>query len=314
MQATLIENNGNGKMAYDSLILDNPKSFSALNSKVAMKIVKSLAESPVSAIDVSRKLKIHEQKVYYHMRRLERAGIIYTISNEKRHGMIAKIYSVVSPVISAKLYEKGVEVKENISTQISTETINFFEPFIQDGILNAKIIIGSPSPHGSYNATARHDTVLLDFGIFLGKFLNWNNSLQYLLDTQVSDSDLKNSNIILIGNTKTNSVSHALNSHFPIYFDDQKDFIIKSKLTGQSYNYDYDAVILKMKNPLNDDKSLMLIAGKRSSGLATAILAIKNNISEILRGNDGNKGIIARVVSGLDKNSDGIIDSVKFLE
>lgn len=156
--------------------------------------------------------------------------------------------------------------------------------------------------------------MLLDFGIFLGKFLNWNNSLQYLLDTQVSDSDLKNSNIILIGNTKTNSVSHALNSHFPIYFDDQKDFIIKSKLTGQSYNYDYDAVILKMKNPLNDDKSLMLIAGKRSSGLATAILAIKNNISEILRGNDGNKGIIARVVSGLDKNSDGIIDSVKFLE
>ncbi len=84
MQATLIENDGRGRIAYDSLILSDPKAFSALNSKLAFKIVKALADSPASAIDISRKLKIHEQNVYYHVRRLERAGIIYTISNEKR--------------------------------------------------------------------------------------------------------------------------------------------------------------------------------------------------------------------------------------
>jgi len=314
MQAILIENNGTGRMAYDSLILDNPKAFSALNSKVALKIVKSLAETPVSPIDLSRKLKIHEQKVYYHVRRLERAGLIYTISNEKRHGMIAKIYSVVSPVISAKLYEKGVEVKDNISLNVSQDTVKFFDPFIQDGLLNANIVIGDPAPHGPYGATARHDTALFGFGIFLGGLLNENNGFNYYLDTHVLSNDLKKSNLILIGNSKTNSITHNINSNLPIYFDETKDFQITSKLTGQVYNYDYDSIILKTTNPFNSDKSLLLLAGKRSIGLVSAMIAIKNHILEILQGNDKNKNIIAKVVSGLDKNSDGVIDSIKFLE
>lgn len=314
MQATLIENNGASRIAYDSLILDNPKAFSALNSKLALKIVKSLAETPVSAIDISRKLKIHEQKVYYHVRRLERAGIIYTISNEKRHGMIAKIYSVVSPVIAAKLHNKGVEVKDSVSFNVSPDILKFFDPFIRNGLLNAKIIIGAPIPHGSYGATARHDTALFEFGIFLGRFLNETNGFSYYQDTQVSDSDLKKDNIILIGNSKTNSITHKLNSHLPIYFDEGKDFQITSKLTGSSYNFDYDAVILKVLNPFNTEKYVLLIAGKRSAGLISAVTAIKNHSMEILQGNSKNRSIIAKVVSGLDKDSDGKIDAVKFLE
>ncbi|MEK6909718.1 MAG: winged helix-turn-helix domain-containing protein [Candidatus Aenigmatarchaeota archaeon] len=314
MQATLIENNGTGRMAYDSLILDNPKAFSALNSKIAFKIVKALADSPASAIDVSRKLKIHEQKVYYHVRRLERAGIIYTISNEKRHGMIAKIFSVVSPVIAAKLYDKGVEVKDNIHLNVSQDITKFLDPFIKDGLLNAKIVIGAPVPHGPYGATARHDITLFDLGIFFGKILSENNGFNYCLDTHFSDSDLKKFNLILIGNSKTNSVTHKINTHLPIYFDETKDFQITSKLTGHVYNYDYDAVISKTTNPFNEEKSLLVIAGKRSSGLISAVTAIKNHVSEILQGNSKNKGIIAKVVSGIDRDSDGYIDSVKFLE
>lgn len=314
MQAILIENDGNGRTAYDSLVITDPKAFSTLNSKLALKIVKSLAESPASAIDVSRKLKIHEQKVYYHMRRLEKAGIIYTISNEKRHGMIAKIFSVVSPVIAAKLYDKGVDVKDGISSNISQDVLKFFDPFIHDGSLNAKIILGAPLPHGPYGATARNDTTLLEWGIFLGKILNENNGFNYCLDTHVSDSDLKKNNLILIGNSKVNSITHKINSHLPIYFDEVKDFQITSKLTGEVYNYDYDAVILKVVSPFNSDKNILILAGKRSVGLISAVIAIKNHISEILRGNSKNKDIIAKVVTGLDKDSDGRIDAVKFAE
>lgn len=314
MQATLIETNENGRIAYDSLILSDPKAFGSLNNKLALKIIKSLAESPACALDVARKLKVNEQKIYYHINKLEKAGIVYTISNERRQGMIAKIYSVVSPVIAAKLFEKGVEVKENINLNVSQDIIHFFDPFIQNGLLNAKIIIGTPLPHGPYGATARHDTALFDFGIYLGRVLNESNGFNYHLDTNVSDSDLKKFNLILIGNSKANSITYKVNSYLPVYFDETKDFQITSKLTSQTYNYDYDAVIIKTANPFNADKKLLLLAGKRSIGLVSAILAIKNHISEILEGNAKNKNIIAKVVTGLDRDSDGLIDAVKFKE
>jgi len=314
MQATLIENNDNGRIAYDSLILSDPKALSVLNNKISMKIVKLLADTPCCAIDAARRLKIHEQKIYYHLRNLERSGIVYTISQERRHGMIAKIYSVVSPVVAAKLFEKGTEIKENIALTISQDFIKFFNPFVQDGLLNAKVIIGTPFPHGIYSATARNDTALFDFGIFLGKILNENDGFSCYLDTHISDADLKKSNLILIGNSKTNSITQKINSHLPIYFDEAKDFQIVSKLTGQTYNYDYDALILKIPNPFNANKNLLVIGGKRSVGLISAVIAIKNYISEILQGNAKNKTIIAKVVRGLDKDSDGRIDTITFLE
>lgn len=314
MQATLIESNANGKIAYDSLLLSKPDAMKVLGNDLALRIVKELAKNPSCAIDVARKLKVHEQKVYYHMRKLEKYGFIYSVSSERRYGMIAKIYNVVSPVVAAKLFEKGVEVKDNLHLNISQDIIKFFDPFIQGGSLNAKIIIGAPLPHGPYGATARHDTALLDFGIFLGRILNENNGLNYCLDTDVSDNDLKKSNLILIGSSKTNSITHKINPHLPIYFDETKDFQITSKLTDHVYSYDYDAVIIKTTNPFDADKSLLLIAGKRSVGLVSAVIAVKNYIPEILQGNSKNKNIIAKVVSGLDKDSDGQIDAVKFLE
>lgn len=315
MQATLIENNENGRIAYDSLMISKPGAMKVLGNDLALKILKELSNSPAAPIDVARKLKIHEQKIYYHIRKLEKYGFIYSVSTEKRHGMIANIYNAVAPVVATKLFERGTELKESIAEPgVSKDILSFFHPFIENGKLNAKIIIGAPTPHGIYSAIARHDTALLDFGIFLGRILNENDGFKYCIDTRTSENELKKFNLILIGNSKINSITQRINPNLPIYFDDTKDFQITSKLTGQIYNYDYDAVIVKTSNPLNVDKTLLLIAGKRSAGLVSAMVAIKNHMKEILQGNSKDKSLIAKVVSGLDKDSDGRIDSVKFLE
>lgn len=315
MQATLIEINENGKMAYDCLIFSNPKSLSVLNSKLALKIVKVLADSPCCAIDVAKKLKQHEQKIYYHIRRLEKAGIVYTISNERRRGMIAKIYSVVSPVVATKLFEKGVEVKDRITT-IRSEVTEFFSPFVKDGVLNAKIILGSTKIHGKYEARAVDSPFLTDFLLFLGSLItNLDvSSVIYRFDIDVTEEELKNNNLILIGNPKINSITDRINSSLPIYFDVNTDFRIISKLTGNKYSYDADAVVIKTKNPFNPSKELLLLAGKRSEGLRSAVIAVMNHTNEILSGNIKNKNLIAKVVSGVDKDSDGLIDGVKFYE
>ena len=311
MQATLIENDGGGRIAYDSLVLDNPKAFSALNSKVAFKIVKSLAGSPASAIDVSRKLKIHEQKIYYHVRRLEKAGIIYTISNEKRHGMIAKIFSVVSPVIAAKLYEKGVEIKEKSEINIPPLLVDFFKPFIEDGRFNAKVIIGDPSPHGEYGSAGSEGAHVTDLMLFLGRFLSSFTAQNYKLDTEVREADLKN-NLILIGNSRTNAVIDKVNSHSPIYFDLQKNSIA-SKITEKTYKDDRCGIISKFDSPFNKEKKILIIGGLRTRGTRAAIISIFKVLdNNFLNLKDTEN--VHYVVQGLDKDSDMVIEDAIILE
>lgn len=314
MTWTLVEHNEKGKTAYDSKILDSPGSFSVL-SPIAIKIIKVLAEKPTSAIDISRKLKINWQKAYYYMRKLEKAGLIASLYTERRHGMVAKIYSVVSPVISAKLYETGGTEVKDTGRSMPLEINEFLSPFIKDGSLNAKIIVGDTERHGKYEARAIDSPFLINFMLFLGSMLNNFDTSRviYKFDTEVTDNDLKN-NLILIGNPKINSITDRINDSLPIYFDVNNDFRIVSRLTGSKYQYNLDAVILKTKNPFYKDKEMLLLAGKRSSGLQSAVLAVMTESKEILNGNIKNKDMIAKVVTGIDSDSDGIVDQVKFHE
>lgn len=311
MSAILVETNNNGKKAYDSLVLEDPKVFSVFNSKLAMKIVKALAESPAPAIDVARKLKVHEQKIYYHMRRLEKAGIIYTISNERRHGMIAKIYTVVSPVIASKLFDKGVDVKETITTSTSKVVLEFFKPFIEDGKLNGKIILGDPSPHGAYNIGGMESAHIVDLTLFLGKFMNTFDYPNYKLDTEVKNQDLKN-NLILIGNNATNSIIDKVNSSSPVYFDNQKHTIV-SKKTGNIYKDDRCGIISKFDNPFSKNKKILIIGGLRTRGIRAAVISLFKLVSNDFL-NVKNTENLHYVVQGLDKDSDMVIDDSVILE
>ncbi len=73
-------------------------------------------------------------------------------------------------------------------------------------------------------------------------------------------------------------------------------------------------MIVKAVNPFNKDKRILVIAGKRFSGTRAAIIAFLKHFNEIVTGNKFNNNINARVVEGLDIDSDGIVDEVEFLE
>lgn len=312
MPATLIESNENGRIAYDSLVVSDPTLLSALNNKFSLRIIKVLADNPSCPLDIARKLKVHEQKVYYHLKNLEKAGIVYTISSERRHGMIAKIYSVVSPVVAAKLFEKGVEVKVDSYTTVSSQTIlNFFYPFIESGKLNSKIIIGDPYPHGKYDAGGTEGAHIIDLLLFFGQFLKEFNFPNYRLDTEITKEDLQ-SNLILIGNNRSNTVIEKINSNLPIRFDSEKMSLISS-ITNNTYRDDRIGVVLKTKNPFNPEKMVLLIGGIRTRGIRSAVICILKyleNKFKNLKTNDE----IAIIVQGLDKDGDKIIDEVKILE
>ena len=56
------------------------------------------------------------------------------------------------------------------------------------------------------------------------------------------------------------------------------------------------------------------MSGKRFKGTRAAILALMKKVSEVKKGNKYDSGEIAKVVRGIDRDSDGRIDDVEFLE
>jgi DNA-binding transcriptional ArsR family regulator len=308
----LVESAEGKQRIYDSLLL-KPEHLGIFSNELAVSIINELAKQPACAMDIAKRLKQNEQKIYYHLRKMRNAGIVKLNGTEQRFGMIAKLFELVSPVIATKLYEDGYKTDRFVSVK-DPEMEKFLSPFISKGRLNTKIIIGTPIPHGKYEATARDGVHALDFALFLGKFVDGFNESNYKMDVEVDKHrDLKD-NLILIGGPKINTIVDMVNDHLPIYFDPKKEWTITSRLTKNTYNYDDDAVILKVKNPFNKKKELLLLAGRRSRGLRSAVIAFTQHINDVMKGNIENPDIIAKVVRGIDRQGNGIVDSVTFME
>ncbi len=305
-----IEETKEGQKAYNALEL-KPKSFNVLNSALAQKILNELAKRPSCAMDISRRLKEHEQKIYYHLRRLEGAGVITLERTEERTGATAKIYSVSHPYLAIKLFDG----EHLVDVKTKAREIEFFKPFIKKGKLDATIVVGSPDPHGKYGVQALDGSAGIDLALFLGTFLK-NARPNYKLDTELTEKDMRG-NLVIIGGPKANIIIDKFNKSLPIYFDPKHGFNIVSSFTKSVYSSDDIGIIIKMKNPLaknkNGDKCILVLSGIRFKGTRAAIIALIRYMREVQMGNRFDGGV-ARVVRGIDKDADGRIDDVEFLE
>lgn len=302
----ITEDSEEGQKIYKTLII-KPNKLGVLNTELSIKILQELSKRHSCAMDIARRLKEHEQKIYYHLRRLEKAGIIKLERTEERSGALAKIFSVSSPFVSVKIFD-GEHLTD---VKMKPKEIEFLEPFIHKGKLDATIIVGSPDPHGKYSAKASDGSAAIDLGLFLGTFLV-HASPEYKLDTEIKDSDLKN-NLIIVGGPKANILIDKINDKLPIYFDTKHDFNVISTFSKSVYSDDHIGMIVKMKNPFAKDKEILVLSGKRFDGTRAAIIALIKYLKKLDVGNKFDAGI-ARIVEGIDKNSDGKVDDVEFLE
>jgi len=308
----LVEETDKGQKAYKTLLIKEPKLFSVLSNELTLKILKELGRQPSCPMDIARRLNVHEQKIYYHIRNLEKLGLVEIDRMEKRVGAVAKIYSPVSSVISFKLFE-GEHI---IDVKTRAKELKFLKPFIQDGKLNFIIIVGSPDPHGRFKAPASDGYCAIDLGVFLGQFITNSTFPYYKLDTQVRDEDLKK-NIILIGGPKTNMISDKINKKLPIYFDYSEEFLewnIVSSLSKTVYREKHIGIVVRIPSPFCEGKEIIVFSGKGFRGTRAAVLSFIKYLREIIKGNSVNSTIIAKVVKGIDMDSDGIVDEVEFLE
>ncbi|MBI4439748.1 helix-turn-helix domain-containing protein [Candidatus Woesearchaeota archaeon] len=299
----ITDRHGTSMMSLPSSEL-KPSEMSHLGSELSQKIISFLSKTPSYPKDIARHLKVHEQKVYYHIRNLEKAGIIKILRKEPHQGSLANIYALASPSFFVKF-------RELEATQKFANESDFFYPFIDNGILNALIVVGSPDPHGPEKARSRDGYYGMDLALFLGTFLNYVPKFNVKLDTEVHEKDLNDNNLIIIGGPRVNTISEKANRKLPVMFEDSA---VVSKVSGKTYQSDEIGFIVKAKSPFNPDKQILVVAGKRHSGTKAAIIAFLKNFREIRQGNKFNHKIMAKVVEGFDKDSDGIVDDVEFRE
>ncbi len=288
----------------------NHRQIKALTSELANKILIELAKEPSYPMALANKLSMNEQKIYYHIRKLERERIIQVVKTDSVHGAVANFYGLVEPAFVVKYAEFQEAQKIGIEEQTS---YTILDPFIENGQLNAVIIVGSPDPHGPEKARSRDGYYGIDFALFLGSFLNGVSNLNVKLDTEARTEDLQK-NIILIGGPVVNSITAAVNLKMPIRFNKEGNWAIFSTISNKEYHSDEAGVIVKMKNPFNKKKFVLIIAGKRYAGTKAVMIAFIKHFKEIAKGNKFNDKVFAKVIEGIDLDSDGIVDEIEVLE
>jgi DNA-binding transcriptional ArsR family regulator len=276
-----------------------PADMKATTCPLAVKILKLLAAHPqgLHAFEIAKQLKMHEQKIYYHTRRMTKAGILIVERTEDGRGGVAKILSLKTPAFALRLQE--FEPMARVATYLP-EHIAYLDPFIKDGKLHATIIVGSPDPHGPEHARSRDGNYAIDLALFLGTFLTTRASPAVQLDTEMRDW---NQNLIIIGGPVVNKAAEKVNAKSLAPYDREvKAFMVK----GKQYGSEEVGIIVKMPNPFAKGKWILHIAGRRHTGTKAAILAFLTAFDKVCKNN-------VIVVEGLDADSDGIIESVKIL-
>jgi DNA-binding transcriptional ArsR family regulator len=291
----------------------DPKHVRAVAQRLRWKILLEVSREALCAKDLAKKLNTSEQAVCYHIRRLERSRLIRLERTERRRGAVARYYTsnVTAVSLIPDTAEKGPRKLEVEPTFLERCSV-VLDPFISRGI-NFTVVVGSPTEHGEYRARARDGHHAASLMFFLGSLLPPTRAFVVRLDTEMNEH-LAKSNLIVVGGPRVNTVAARINGELPIRFSLTNDGGMISSISGRSYHDDEDGLICMVDNPLNVRSKILVLAGNTHLGTAASVIGLVKHTERVAEGNSLSKEKIARVVRGLDLDSDGLIDDVKFLE
>jgi len=306
---------GNGEEVQTKVFLDVANLRPLLNAD-CWRIFRKLADSPSYPAALAKELSLNEQKVYYCIKQLKNSGLIEAERTEERNGAVAKYYSAKFDSFSVVPNQKGnTSSKTMRKTSVAkNEATEFLSDFTKNGVFSAKIVVGSPDPHGPHKARARDGHLAAELAAFIGANSSGFEFPLVFLDTMVRDLKNENSNLVILGGPVTNKLAEQVNEHLPVKFAAHGgNWTLDSKSSGKQYADDSIGVIEKIPHPFFRGKWILMLAGKRNSGTISAILALTKKTSKTVKSAQGEK-VFARVVEGLDVDGDGLIDDVEFRE
>lgn len=309
-EATLLETRGARRVARVAQVFDKPESLAAASHPTAWRILMELHKTPDYPNALARRLRIHEQSVYYHIRRLRKAGLLRVVREQHRRGASSRVLAPSAEAFALLLPGAGSSVP---GPAIPTGPLNaFLADFARDGTLDAWIVLGAPVPHGPFLTAARDSPYAAQLGLFLGRYFQVRRGLAVKLDTEVKGEGLERGNLILVGGPVANIVSLDLNPHLAVTFDWKAVWRLRSDRTGKAYSEETVGLVAKVPNPWRKDVWILLLAGLHYPGTIASLLAVTDHADALLKGYEG--GELYRVVQGLDRDGDGRLDDVALLE
>ncbi|VVB98994.1 Uncharacterised protein [uncultured archaeon] len=321
MDRVIIERNGAERQVNTKVVGDVSKLKPLLN-KECWRVFESLHRKPAYPAQLAKELSMNEQKVYYHVKQLRAAGLLEVEKSEERNGALAKYYSAqfdsFALVPNLESAGKGNRIIGNQTGNGRTQdkaATPFLEDFCRKGIFSAKIVVGSPDPHGPHKGRARDGHLAGELTAFFGANCSGFELPLVFLDTMVKDLKEENSNLVIVGGPVANKLCEQVNRFLPVQFSSSGgNWAFVSGPSGKSYAEDSAGVVEKIPHPFFRNKWILVVAGKRNSGTIAAILALVKRTAETIKPNSYDKKALARVVEGLDANGDGLIDDVEFRE
>jgi len=316
----LLQDDGKTQKVKEICIMQDAQKLKMILGTLSWKILTMLSKEAMYPLEVARQLGVHEQKVYYHIRKLAKAGAITVEREEKKKGATAKYYKTVSPAFGIE-FPKGYKTVQSISLLNMDEKIQrFFSEFISaKGVLEGKIVVGSPTPHGPFKTSARDGHYAAYLTLFMGQFAKMPQDFAIKLDVDVKAEKEEKNNLILVGGPGTNLLTQEINEHLPIRFNMQSSdegFLLgglSSKKTGRVYTADAAGLIAKIVNPWDKTKRIVVLAGNKAVGTKACVLALTNFWKKTLQGYR-DKEPFAVAIQGFDLDGDGKVDSIEVTE
>ncbi|HVP26808.1 MAG TPA: helix-turn-helix domain-containing protein [Candidatus Bathyarchaeia archaeon] len=308
------------RMVKDIAIFKDPQKLKMMLNKLSWKILVMLSEQEMYPLEIAKKLKIHEQKVYYHIRKLAKAGAIIVSKEEEKKGAIAKYYKPVSQAFGIELSQTYRIIQMPSLLSVDEHIQQFFREFIkEDDTFAGKIVVGSPTPHGPFKTSARDGHYAAYLTFFLGQFVKMPEEFAIKLDVDVKAEKEERNNLILVGGPGTNLLTQEVNEHLPIRFNMQpseQGFLfggLFSRKTSRVYTADVAGLVAKIVNPWDKTKRIVVLAGNKAVGTKACVLALTSFWKKTLKDYNGEEAF-AKVIQGFDLDSDGKVDSIEVLE
>ena len=308
----LVEESEGGSLVREAEILDKPIRLLALASPLAWRILQELSREPDYPASLASRLKVHEQKVYYHTRRLEAAGLLRVVRTEAKQGASARILTPTAEAFAVALRSKGTRLPTPPVVPTGAAA-RFLEEFSRDGTFRGSIVVGSPYQHGPFLTTARDSPYAVQLGFFLGRLFAPPRGFVVKLDTEVKAAGTDKENMILVGGPVVNIVTLDLNPHLAVNFDWKQVWRMESSRTRRSYVDEHAGLVAKVRNPWKPDRTIVVLSGTHYAGTSAAILALTQFADEALDGFEPGKEFY-RVVLGQDRDGDGRLDAISVLE
>jgi len=303
----------------DIAVFDHPAMLKAVLNNMGWKILGLLSEEEMYPIEIAKRLGVHEQNVYYHIRKLVKVGVVKVVREEEKKGAIAKYYKASFPAFGVELPFGYRKVKAISVPSIDEKMKQFFSPFFKDTSFDGKVVVGSPDPHGPFKARARDGHYASYLTLFLGQFTELPEDFMIKLDVDVKAEKAENNNLILVGGPGTNLITEEINQFLPIRFNmmpTEQGFLLGglvSEKTGNVYTSDTVGVIARIVNPWNKEKRIIVLAGNKAVGTKACVLALTKFWKVALKTFIGEENF-ATVIQGFDLDGDGKVDSVEVLE